>query len=148
MRAMKAGAVCLSLWSGLNLLLAAGILVGITLGGRNAPALSILFTDAAIQAMDPKALATINGLAVFGNACAAGLCLLTLVITWTALAARARWAFWALVAALGPVQALGFASDGILGHHNLIANVVSSVILLAGLSLSDVGRRQGRAARA
>ncbi len=145
---LRIGAVLLSVWTGLNLLLAAAILVGLTVLHKNAPAVSILFSDAAIKSMDPKALATINALGVFGNACAAGMCLLALVITWTALAARARWAFWVLVAALAPVQALGFASDGLLGHRNLIANVVSSVILVAGLSLSDHGRRQGKARRA
>jgi hypothetical protein len=46
------------------------------------------------------------------------------------------------VAALAPVQALGFASDAFFGHRNLIANVVSSVILLVGLSLCDHGRRK------
>ena len=70
------------------------------------------------------------------------MCALVLVIVWRALMARARWAFEALVACLVPLQAAGFASDAFLGHRNLVANVVSTVLLCTGLALAGAGLRR------
>jgi hypothetical protein len=51
---LRAGAIILTIWSGLNLLLAVAILVEISLFGQNAPALSILFNEAEIQQLNAK----------------------------------------------------------------------------------------------
>lgn len=45
------------------------------------------------------------------------------------------WALPTLVAVLIPVQFFGFVSDSALGHHNVVANIVSSLVLLLGLAL-------------
>lgn len=85
-----------------------------------------------------------HDLALSGNgagACCAnplivGLCLLTLAIVWKGLMSGSRWGFGALLISLLSVQAFGFVSDAYLGHHNLVANVVSTIVLVAGLALS------------
>ena len=135
MSSLKAGAVLLTLWSGLNLLVAAMVTV-MTLAGRNAPALSMLFSDSEIQTLDVKAIAVVNAQAMLANPCIVALCVVVMVIIWKGLMTRARWAFWALAGALVPLQLFGFASDAFLGDHNLVANVVSTGVLLMGLSLS------------
>jgi uncharacterized membrane protein YoaK (UPF0700 family) len=141
---LRAGSILLTVWSGVNLLLALGILVALTFLRQDAPALRILFDPPGIAAMDPKALATVNALAVFGNACAAGFCLLILFVVWTRLAAGSNRAFWALALSAGLVQAFGFVSDSFLDDRNLVANLVSAGVLLAGLVLSGAGiRRRG-----
>jgi hypothetical protein len=139
MNRARAGAILLSLWSGLNLLLALAILVALTLLRKNAPALSILFEPSEIQALDAKVLGTVNALAVLANACIAGFCLLVLTVVWTALRERQSWALPALAGAMGLVQVCGFVSDGFLGHRNLVANAVSTAVLVAGLTLSAAG---------
>jgi hypothetical protein len=139
MNRARAGAILLSLWSGLNLLLALGILVALTFRGRNAPALSILFESSEIGALEAKVLGTVNALAVLANACIAGFCFLILTVVWTALRERQRWALPALAGAMGFVQVCGFVSDGFLGHPNLTANAISTVVLVAGLTLSAAG---------
>jgi hypothetical protein len=142
---LKAGAIVLSLWSGLNLLLAGAILVSMTMFGANAPGLRILFDEAAVRGLDPRALATINALAILFNACALAFCLLMLYVTWSRVAVGVKSAFWALAIASGSLQVFGFKSDAYLGGRNLLANVASSAVLLVGLGLSGLGTYRGRA---
>ena len=136
----------LSIWSGVNLLLAGAILISMTMFGKNAPGLRILFDDAGVRGLDPRALATVNAIAVLFNACAIAFCLLMLYVTWSGVAAGSKAAYWALVVASGSLQAFGFIADAYLGGRNLLANVISSAVLLFGLGLSGLGTYRGRAA--
>jgi hypothetical protein len=147
-RSLSAGAVLLSVWSGLNLLVAIAV-TAVTFSGRMPPALQLLFTDAEIGGLDPKVLAVVNAQAALANPCIAALCALVLVILWKGIVAQVRWTWWAVAAALCPLQVFGFASDAVLGHRNLLVNLVSSAILLAGLALSGYGLKgSGAPARA
>jgi hypothetical protein len=136
---LRAGAILLSLWTGFNLALALGILFMMLALGKNAPCLILLFGKMQAAGMEPRALATINGLAVVFNGCAAAICGLSLSIIWVALRRRARWAFWSLAICLGFLQAAGFASDSFFHYKDLAANVGSSVLLLSGLGCAAVG---------
>jgi hypothetical protein len=136
---LRTGAILLSLWTGFNLVLALGILFMLLVLGKNAPCLLILYDDLRAVGMDPRALATINALAVVFNACAAAICALSLAVIWVALARRAVWAFWALAGCLLFLQAAGFASDTFLAHRNLVVNVVSSSLLLLGFAAAAMG---------
>ena len=136
----------LSIWSGVNLALAGAILISMTVFGKNAPGLRILFDDAAVRGLDPRALATVNAIAVLFNACAAAFCLLMLYVTWSGVAAGSKAAYWTLVVASGSLQVFGFIADTYLGGRNLLANVISSAVLLVGLGLSGLGAFRGRAA--
>jgi hypothetical protein len=129
---LRTGAILLSLWTGFNLILALGILFMLLILGKNAPCLLILYDDIRAVGMDPRALATINGLAVVFNACTAAICALSLAVIWLALIKRNVWAFWALAGSLFFLQAAGFASDSFFAHKNLIANIISSSLLLLG----------------
>ncbi len=135
---LRASAILLSLWAGFNLALALCILFMVVVLGRNAPALLILYGDTRASGMDPRALATINALAVMFNACAAAFCSLSLVVIWVALIQRAVWAFWSLAGCLLFLQVGGFASDWLLGNRDLAANAASSALLLSGLALAAV----------
>ena len=136
---LRASVVLLSLWVGFNLVLALGILFMVVLLGQNAPALLILYGNTQAAGMDPRALATVNALAVIFNACAAAFCALSLAVIWVALVRRAAWAFWSLAGSLLFLQAAGFASDSFLGNRNLIANAASSLLLLTGLAFAAGG---------
>jgi hypothetical protein len=143
---LRAGAIVLSIWSGVNLVLAGAILVSMTMLGRNAPGLRILFDETAVRELDPRALATVNAIALLFNACAFAFCMLMLYVTWSAVAVGVKSAFWALVVSAGSLQVFGFGSDAYLGGRNLLANALSSAVLLVGLSLSGLGTYRGRAA--
>jgi hypothetical protein len=112
-----AGAIVLTIWSGFNLLLAAAILVAIIAFQRNAPA--VLF-----------------------NACAASFCALILVVIWTSLINKARWAYWTVTGSMLFLQAFGFVCDSYLGDRDLLANIVSMAVLLIGLGLSGYSIRR------
>lgn len=137
-RTLTSGAVVLSIWSGLNLLVGAAVTAMILIG-RAPPALAMVVPDGEIASLDARALAVVNAQAALANPLIVALCLLVLAIIWTSLVDGARWAFWALVAGLVPLQIFGFISDDYLGHHNLTANVVSSLVLLCGLALARIG---------
>ena len=136
---LRIGTILLSLWTGFNLVLALGILFMMLVLGKNAPCLIILFGDLQATGMEPRALATINGLAVAFNACAAAICGLALSLIWVALRRAARWAFWSLVVCLGFLQTAGFVSDSFFHHKDLVANIGSSMLLLFGIGFAAIG---------
>jgi hypothetical protein len=141
MKSLKAGAVLLSIWSSFNLLVAV-MVTAMTVTGQPPPALSLLFTDIEIRGLDNDIIAVVNAQATLANPSVFALCIVVLAIIWKGLLARARWAFWSLAVALVPLQVFGFVSDAFLGHRNLVANVVSTLVLTAGLGLSGYALRR------
>ncbi len=133
---LRMGMVFLSIWSSLNLIVALACNFAITLLHQNSPGLRLLFGDSKIQDFDPNVVAAINMLAVQYNAILVALCVLMLVVIWTSLAKKARWAFWGLLIALSVLQVFGFASVSFFDGINLFAQIVSAVILVVGLGLS------------
>lgn len=138
MRALKTGAVLISLWSGFNLLLALGILVAMALG-KNPPSVGMVFSDAEASMLDQRALGLISALAVLFNACAVCFCTLVLALTWKGVVAGSRASLAAIAVAFGFLQPAAFWSDSYLGHHNLAANLVSTLVIAAGLAFCAVG---------
>lgn len=138
---LKIGRILLYLWVGFNLLLALSIVSSMLFLGTNAPALYILFDSTSINTISPNALSTINGLAILMNSTIAALCGLSLVVIWKGLL-KIKWMFVSLWLCLGFVQLMGFASDTYFGNKNLLANVVSTVILEAGFLLSVQALRE------
>ena len=141
---LRAGAILLSLWTGFNLVLALGILFMLLVLGKNAPALLILYGDLQPKDMDPRALSTVNALAVIFNACAASICALSLSMIWFAVVRKAVWAFWSLAGCLAFLQAAGFASDTFLGNKDFLANAISSLVLLCGICFVGIAIFHGR----
>jgi hypothetical protein len=125
---LKAGRVVLSLWAGLNALVAAFVTLS-TVMGRSPPALALVMDDP--SRVDPRALAVIQAQAAIANPLILAVCAFVVVLLWT----RPR-EYWATLAAtLLPVQAFGFVSDRFLGNTNLAANAVSTVMVAVGLLL-------------
>jgi hypothetical protein len=132
---LQTGAILLSIWSGLNLLVAA-VVTGVSLASRP-PALAMLLGDEQIARVDPKLMAVVRAQAALCNPCIVALCVLVLAMVWRAVIRRVGWAWWTLAAALAPLQAFGFVSDALLGNRNLAANLISTALLAAGLALSS-----------
>lgn len=142
---LRTGAILLTVWSGLNLLLAIASNIAICFIGANSPGLAMMVSESDIRQLDPHWLAGINGLAVFCNAWDAAFCLTVLFVTWTSLVKKARWAFWCLLISLGFLQTFAFVAYSFfeamhlranIAAVNHFANVFSTAILLAGLGLS------------
>lgn len=141
---LRTGAILLSLWTGFNLVLALGILYMLLVLGKNAPALLILYGDLQPKDLDPRALSTVNALAVMFNACAASICALSLSMIWFAVVRKAAWAFWSLAGCLAFLQVAGFASDTFLDNKDFLANAISSSLLFCGMLFVGIAIFHGR----
>ncbi len=136
---LRVGAVILTFWAGVRLLLALGILAMLLLFGKNAPVLLVLFGDTQGSGVDASALATINALAVLCNAAIAALAVLSLAVIWCALVRRAAWAVWSIAVCVFLLQGASFFSDALLHHPDLVGNVAASSIPVVGIILSASG---------
>jgi hypothetical protein len=116
---------------------------GMTAFGRNPPSLSDGTERPADPEVGPERVGLIKALAVLANACIAGFCLLILSVVWTSLVRRMGWALWALGGAMGLVQVFGFVSDAYIGNENVLANAISTGVLIGGIALSRVGYARG-----
>jgi len=137
MKRAKLGLWLLTLWGCLNILVAAAVTV-MTLAKASPPALRLVMNDDAIHRLDPQALAVINAQAAFANPCIVGFCVLVLTMLWSnrrAPRTGSHFSYFVLVPTLAFVQVFAFVSDGYLGHKNLPANLVSTLLLTAGLTL-------------
>ncbi|CAN5640712.1 hypothetical protein BH09MYX1_BH09MYX1_30120 [soil metagenome] len=146
MRILRAGAIVLSIWCVLEALVAVWVTIA-TLAGQPPPALALMMSDARISTADRDVIAVVNAQALIANPLIVAIVIALLAVTWKALIAGQRWAYWTLVAILIPVQSFGFVSDGAIGGHYLAANVISSLIVVVALALAGIGlRRLGRRA--
>lgn len=93
---LKLSALILTFWMVVNLTLALGILVWILALGNNAPALIILFGDTSAVGIEPRALSTVNALAVIFNSYVSAFCISALTLIWSRLIHRSRSALWSL----------------------------------------------------
>ena len=137
MKRAKLGLGLLTLWGSLNILVAAAVTI-MTLAKESPPALRLVMNGDAIHRLDPQALAVIDAQAAFANPCIIGFCVLVLTMIWSnrrAPRTGCHFSYWVLVPTLAFVQVFAFVSDGYLGHKNLPANLVSTLLLAAGLTL-------------
>jgi hypothetical protein len=133
---LKAGSIILTVVGGFNLILAAVILVLITIFKKNGPILFIVFGESEVANLDAKFLATVKCLAILFNACAAGMSLVSLFVIWCALVKGQHWAFWAILLSSGLTQVMSFVADSAIGTKTLIPNLVLSLLFVIGIGLS------------
>jgi hypothetical protein len=137
MKRAKIGLGLLTLWGSLNILVAAAVTV-MTLAKESPPALRLVMSADAIRRLDPQALAVVNAQASFANPCIIGFCVLVLTMLWSnrrAPKSSSPVSYSVLVPTLLFVQVFAFISDGFLGHKNMPANLLSTLLLAAGLTL-------------
>ena len=145
MKKLRAGAVLLTIWAGLNLLLAAGILLAMGVFGRHPPSLPMALSDVEIRALSPKAVGLMHALASLFNAAAVAYFGLVLFLVRTAVATHSRPIFRAVGVSAGFLQVFGFVSDAYLGNLNVGANILSSAVLLLAFALISRGLPRGPA---
>jgi hypothetical protein len=59
-----------------------------------------------------------------------------LCLIWLVIAKGLRWSFAAVAISMGTVQVFGFISDTFFDNKNLVANIISTAVLVLGLVLS------------
>ena len=133
---LQAGSIILSIWSGINFLLAALILTLVTLIKGNAPILIMVFEESEISRLDTRVISAVNVLAILYNSCAAAISLLVLFVIWSSLINGQLWAFWVLLIAIGFVQIMSFIAFVAIGNQRWQVNVVLSVLYVVGIGLA------------
>ena len=133
---LKAGSIILSIWSGINFLLAALILTFIIFFKTNAPILVMVFEKSEIAQLDTRAISAVNALAILYNSCAVALSVMALFVIWSGLINGQRWAFWVLLITIGFVEILAFIGSAAVGNARWQVNVVLSVLYVVGIGLA------------
>jgi hypothetical protein len=145
---LRVGVIILTFWAGVRLALALGILVMLLVFGKNAPVLLVLYGDIQGRGVDPRALATINALAVLCNASIAAMSVLSLTVIWFALVRGAAWAVRSLAVCVFFLQGASFFSDSLLHHPDVLGNAAASAIPFIGIIFAAIGVSRRSTAKA
>jgi hypothetical protein len=133
---LKRGSIVLSIWSGINFLLAAAILTNLVIFNANSPLLVMVFEKSEIASLDARVIASLNTLTILYNSCSVGLSVLVWLIIRKSLIAGHKWAFWVLLFVIGFVELMAFIASAEVGNVRWQVNVVQSVLYLVGIGLS------------
>jgi len=133
---LKTGATVLSIWSGINFLLAALILTTVVILNGNSPILALVFEKSEIASLSAKAIASLNALTILYNSCSVVLSVLVWLLIRKSLIAGQKWAFWVLLFVIGFVEVMAFIASASIGNARWQVNVVQSVLYVVGISLS------------
>jgi hypothetical protein len=133
---LKRGSIVLSVWSGINFLLAALILTSVVVFNADSPLLVMVFERSEIAALDPRVIASLNTLTILYNSCSMVVSVWVWIIIRQNLVNGQKWAFWALLVTIGFVEVMAFIASAQVGHARWQVNVILSVLYILGIGLS------------
>jgi hypothetical protein len=141
---LKRGSIVLSIWCGINFILAFIILCYVIVLKQNSPILQVAsFSEAEIAGLGVKTIAALNCFTILYNSCA----LMVSVLTWPLirknLVTGEKSAFWTLVFVIGFIEVMAFLASSYIGHGRWQVNVLQSVLYLAGIGLSGYSLFKG-----
>ena len=132
----KSGSIVLSIWCGINFILAFIILSILVVFKGNSPILALAFEKAEIANLNAQVIAALNCLTILYNSCSVVVSALTWPLIRKNLVAGQKWAFWTLLFTIGFVEVMAFIASAQVGHARWQVNVVQSVLYVAGIGLS------------
>ena len=140
---LKRGSIVLSIWSGINFLLAALILTIVVFHIGNSPILALVFEKSEIASLDAKVIASLNALTILYNSCSVVLSVLVWLLIRRNLVAGQTWAFWVLLVGIGFVEVMAFIASAPIGNVRWQVNVLLSALYVVGIGLSGYARFKG-----
>src|SRR4030042_53984 len=108
---LRGGSTILSIWSGINFLLAALILTIVVFRNGNSPILALVFEQSEIASLDAKVIASLNALTILYNSCSVALSVLVWWLIRKNLIAGQTWAFWVFMFVIGFVEVMAFIAS-------------------------------------
>ena len=134
---LKRGSTVLSIWCGINFILAFIILCCVLVFKQNSPILQVAsFSEAEIASLGARTIASLNAFTILYNSCA----LMVSVLTWPLirknLVAGQKSAFWTLVFVIGFIEVMAFWASSYIGHGRWQVNVLQSILYVVGIDLS------------
>jgi hypothetical protein len=133
---LKRGSVVLSIWSGINFLLASVILTIVVFFNGNSPILALVFEKSEIASLSTKVIASLNALTILYNSCSVVASVLVWLLIRKNLITGQKWAFWVLLFVIGFMEVMAFIASAPIGNARWQVNVVQSFLYLVGIGLS------------
>jgi hypothetical protein len=140
---LRRGSLVLSLWSGINFLLAALILTSVVIFNADSPLLVMVFEKSEIAGLDARVIASLNALTILYNSCSVVLSLLVWLLIRKSLIAGQKWAFWTLLFIIGFVEVMAFIASAPIANARWQVNVVQSALYVVGIGLSGYSLFKG-----
>ncbi|MBI5966034.1 MAG: hypothetical protein HY863_21345 [Chloroflexi bacterium] len=133
---LKRGSTVLSIWCGINFILALIILCYVIVLKKDSPILQVAsFSETEIAGLGVKTIAALNCFTILYNSCS----LMVSVLTWPLirknLVAGEKSAFWTLVFVIGFIEVMAFLASSYIGHGRWQVNVLQSILYIAGIGL-------------
>jgi len=133
---LRIGSNILSIWSGINFILAALILTSVVVFKANSPLLVMVFEKPEIMALDSRVVASLNTLTILYNSCSMIVSVMVWIILQQHLVNSQKWAFWVLLFTIGFIEAMAFIASAQVDHARWPVNVIQSVLYVAGIAFS------------
>ena len=134
---LKRGSTILSIWCGINFILALMILVYVIILKQNSPILQVAsFSESEIANLSAKIIASLNAFTILYNSCSLVISVLTWPLIRENLIAGQKSAFWMLVFVIGFVEVMAFFASSYIGNGRWQVNVLQSALYLVGIGLS------------
>ena len=133
---LKAGLNILSIWNGINFLLATLILTSVVVFKANSPLLVMVFEKPEIAALDSRVIASLNTLTILYNSCSMIVSVMVWIIIWQNLVNGEKWAFWVLLFTIGFIEVMAFIASAQVNHARWQVNVIQSILYILGTVLS------------
>ena len=133
---LKAGLNILSIWNGINFLLATLILTSVVVFKANSPLLVMVFEKPEIAALDSRVIASLNTLTILYNSCSMIVSVMVWIIIWQNLVNGEKWAFWVLLFTIGFIEVMAFIASAQVNHARWQVNVIQSILYILGIVLS------------
>jgi hypothetical protein len=132
---LKRGSMVLSIWSGINFLLAALILTSVVILNTNSPILPLVFEESEIASLDAKVIESLNALTILYNSCSVVVSVLVWLLIRKSLIAGQKWAFWVLLFVIGFVEVMAFIASALIGNARWQVNIIQSILYIMGIGL-------------
>ncbi len=131
------GSTVLSIWCGINFILAFIILCYVIVLKKDSPILQVAsFSEAEIASLSAKTIAALNCFTILYNSCSLVISVLTWPLIRKNLIAGQKSAFWMLVFVIGFIEVMAFFASSYIGQGRWQVNVVQSVLYVVGIGLS------------
>jgi hypothetical protein len=141
---LKRGSIALSIWCGVNFILAFIILCYVIILKKDSPILQVAsFSEVEIASLSGKTMAALNSFTILYNSCSLMISVLTWPLIRRNLVAGQEWAFWLQVGVIGFIEAMAFLASSYIGHGRWQVNVVQSVLYIVGIGLSGYSLFKG-----
>jgi hypothetical protein len=133
---LKKGSIVLSIWCGINFILAFTILCYVIVLQEDSPILQVAsFSEAEIASLSAKTIAALNSFTILYNSCSLVISVLTWPLIRKNLVTGQKSAFWMLLFVIGFVEVMAFLASSYIGHGRWQVNVLQSILYVVGIGL-------------